>query len=225
MIQGPFISLNEVVANSATLTQDTNPKHRNLLRQWTYIGERQLGFSGLHEKAEQVTTDNLTVQKPTDYAIGIDLAIFDTNNVEYAYNFKGFGKRIHNESSFVFSSVGGISSKVSEIGISEDPYFFYLDSTGDAITHVNIKYYSYPIDDDGDMMIPEHHLFALMNFNYWMWERRNKQNQSLIASAKADWIMEMKKAKAKNKIPSMLEGRDIVRMHNSMIDKVFSYKF
>ena len=225
MTQSPFVTVNEVVANSATLIRDTDPKHRNILRQWTYLGERQLGFSGLHEKAEQIEVDNLTVKKPNDYAIGNDMAIFDENDNEYRMHFHGSGKRIHSETSTISGSVGGLSYDVSDIGISEDPYYFYLDSNGENITYINIRYYSYPIDEDGDMLIPEHHLFALMNFNFWMWEKRRNENQSSINLAKGDWLMEQSKAKAKNKIPSMLEGKDIVRMHSSMINKIFYNKF
>ena len=228
MTDSPFITMNEVVANSATLIEDTDPKNRNLFRQWTYLGERQLGFSGLHIKPVQIEVDNLTIKKPNDYASGIDLALFDVSDNEYKYHFQGNRKRIHNEWTIANSSTSsslGFARTDTEIGVSEDPYYFYLDSTGESITYANINYYSYPIDDDGDMMIPEHHMFALMNFNYWMWERRKKENQSSIAQAKADWLMEQTKAKAKNKVPSMLEGKDIARMHNSMIDKIFYNKF
>jgi hypothetical protein len=220
-----FVSLNEVVANSALLIKDTDPRHRNILRQWTYLGERQLGFSGLHDKAEQVEVDNLTIKKPSDYAVGNDLALFDANDNEYKIHFHGSKKRIHNEVTILSGTVGGFSYDHSEIGVSEDPYYFYLDSNGESVTYANIRYYSYPIDEDGDMLIPEHHLFALINFNFWMWEKRRNENQSSISMAKNDWLMEQSKAKAKNKVPSMLEGKDIVRMHSSMIDKIFYNKF
>lgn len=226
MTDSPFVTLEEVVANSATLILDTDPKHRNILRQWTYIGERQLGFSGLHLKPAQVQVDNLTIKKPSDYAVGVDLALFDANDNEYRYHFQGNRKRIHNEWALTSNATSlGFHQDRAEIGVSEDPYFFYLDSTGESVTYANLNYYSYPVDEDGDMLIPEHHMFALMNFNYWMWERRKKDNQSSIAQAKQDWLMEQIKAKTKNKVPSMLEGKDIARFHNSMINKIFYDKF
>jgi hypothetical protein len=212
----PFVTLDQVVANSATLIKDTDPRNRNLLRQWSYLAERQLGFSGLHIQAKSIDVDNLYIKKPNDYAIGIDLAIFDSLDNEYKYHFRGFGKRIHNE---------WTPSSDYEIGISEDPHYFYLDSTGSSIVKANLEYYSYPLDEHGDILIPEHHMFAIMQFNYWLWEKRKGENQSAIDQAKADWREEKVQAKSKNKVPSMLEGKDLVRFHNSMIDKIFYNKF
>lgn len=222
----PFVTMDQVVANSATLIQDTDPKNRNIFKQWTYLAERQLGFSGEHVAAKKIYIDNLTIKKPLEYAVGIDLAIFDASDQEYKYHFRGWNKRIHNESSLVYAGTNSsLSASVYEIGISEDPFYFYLDSTGSNISYANLKYYSYPIDERGDMLIPEHHLYAIMQFNYWMWQKRKGDNQAAIGMAKDDWKSARVEAKANNKIPSMLEGRDIARMHNSMIDKIMNYKY
>jgi hypothetical protein len=221
----PFVTMDEVVANSATLIKETGTKHRNLLRQWTYLGERQLGWSGDHKDAKQIDVVNLAIQKPSNYAVGIDLALFDANGVEYAYHYRGKGKRIHSEYLLSGAALGSGIINTSEIGISSDPYYFYLDSIGENVTYANLIYFGYPVDEDGDLLIPEHHLFPLMHFNRWMWMMRENYPENSINQAERVWLRESVKAKSKNKIPDMLEGRDIARVHNSMIDKVFYTKF
>jgi len=213
-----FITIDEVVANSATLIpeQHIDPRLRNLMRQWTYLGERQLGFSGLHEKVSNwINVVELTIQKPKDLAVPIDLSLFDDSDAEYRYRYMGRNGRIHSGVAYPF--IGD-----RNIGLTEDPYNFYLDSSGEGVTKALIKYYSYPLDESGNMLIPEHHLLALMMFNYWMYTKRYAEDDG---RSKSDWIMEMTKAKAKNKMPSGLETKDIVMHHSSMIDRLFLNNF
>ncbi len=227
----PFINLDEAVANAATILPDgkVDPRMRNLFRQWVYLGERQLGFSGLHEKVKaDIPAENLSITKPVDYAIGIDMALFDSNGSEYLWHYQAYSERIHVASTFLLNPAGVASSSVrykTKVGVGETPYAFKLDTYGEDITTANLRYYSYPVDDSGDLLIPEHHLFALMFFIRWMFYTREGKDKSMIAESRQQWEIEKVKAKTKNKMPSMIEGRNLARHHNSLINKTFYEKY
>lgn len=218
----PFITADEVVANASLIVKETSPKVRNIFKQWVYLGERQLGYHGLHEKVkEDIEVSDLFIKKPKDYAVGIDMALYDDEGKEILWHYQGHSPRIHEQN----SSPAKIYPVRVAVGVSEGPYGFDMDSRGENIKTASIRYYSYPLSAEGEMLIPEHHINALMMYLKYMWALRENRSGSEIAQLEGLWTKEQRKAKTKNKMPSMLEARDIVRHHMTMINKIFYEKF
>lgn len=229
-LSDPFVTVDEVVANASTILPENkvSPRLRNLMRQWVYLGEKQLGFSGVHEKAiGDLPVTNLTISKPSDYALGIDMALFDSSGNEYLWHYRGNSERIHLAGSFIYNPSGlqtSYNSSKNKVGVAETPYAFKLDSYGENIATANLRYYSYPIDDNQEMLIPEHHMFALMMFISFMFWTKEGEKGSMDRFSDL-WDRHKKIAKTANKMPSELEGRDLARHHNSLIDKIFYERY
>ena len=66
---------------------------------------------------------------------------------------------------------------------NEFRYTFVLDTYGENVTLANLRYFSYPIDSNGDMLIPEHHMFPLMMFCKYMFEFKEAKNATQIQIA------------------------------------------
>jgi hypothetical protein len=204
----PFLNIDEIVAHAESIIEDADEAARVVFRQWAWLGERQLGFGGFSEEVSSIVVDDLSIRKPSDLASVIDIALYDSSDLEYQFKYRDGKKRIHTG-----------DSGQRKIDVSEDAYYFHLGSNGSLITYAKLRYYAYPIDEDNNPMFPEHHLLALMLFIRWMWEMRKNKNQSAIAEARAVWIMEAQKTKAANKMPHQLKGAEIAKQWMSMIDK------
>jgi hypothetical protein len=149
-------------------------------------------------------------------AKGIDLALYDGSGNEYQYKYQFGKKRIH---------INTTTGEQSKIDVSEDAYYYHLGTNASNIAYAKLRYYAYPIDDENNPMFPNHHMLALMMFIKWMWELRKNDNQSAIGMAEGNWIKQSTKAKAANKMPDMLKGKEIATTWMSMIDKARHYDF
>jgi hypothetical protein len=212
----PFMNIDEVVAHAESVIEDTDDRARVLFRQWAWLGEKQLGFGAANEETKDIVAEDLSVRKPSNMASAIDIALYDSAGAEYQYKYQFGNHRIH---------VNNSTSAQAKIDLSEDSYYYHLGTNASGITYAKLRYYAYPIDDENNPMFPNHHILALMMFIRWMWEVRKNNNQSAIGMAKSDWIGESTKAKAANKMPDMLKGKEIATTWMSMIDKARHYDF
>lgn len=206
-----FLTIDEVVANASTLIKNIEPKTRLLMKSWAYLGERRIGFSGLQINVEEVPVEDLIIRKPEYCAQPIDIALYDEQNNEYKYEFKGQGKPIHS----------GNRYKWGKIDVHETPFDFRLGSNGSMISRAKIKFYAYPVDDNGDLMFPEHHLEALMFYIKWMYDMREGDIQS-ARDSNMNFEISASKARSRNKSDRLL-SKEVSKKWMSMIDKMSYY--
>lgn len=209
-----YFTIEEVVANVSTIIPEAKKKDRNIFRQWAYLAERQLGFGGDTEvktSPKLAVTDGIIV-KPSDFISAVDLALLDDNNRDFRYIYKGKGKRIHPEQNRI------TDSERDYIKVSEDSNCFYLSSNASNITCARLKYYGLPLDEDGELKVPEHHLQAIMMYIKYMWATANESRNYNVDPHYQRWLIESSRAKSKNKMPSMLEGQQIASEWMSLID-------
>jgi hypothetical protein len=212
----PFLNINEVVAAAESFIDDTDDRARVLYRTWAWLGEQQLGFGAVNVETKDIVAEDLSIRKPSNMAKAIDVALYDAGGTEYQYKYQ-FGKgRIHSNTT---------TATQNKIDLSEDAYYYHLGTNASGITYATLRYYAYPIDDENNPMFPNHHMLALMMFIRWMWELRKNDNQSAIDRAEANWVKQSTKAKAANKMPDMLQGKEIATTWMSMIDKARHYDF
>jgi len=204
-----FLNIAEVVANSISILPNPTDAEKIIFRQWIYIAQRDMGFPAMDVRQADITPHDLSVRKPDDFSSAIDVALFLTDGSEVASSYQGAGKKIHKE----------FRSGAVTVQISETPTYFHLESTGASVTCFTLKYYGLPIDDDGMPKIPERCNLAIMMFVKWMWSVRNNESIGIREQNRRDWISEAAKQRSKNKMPSMLQGEQIVKSWMSMIDK------
>lgn len=218
-----FLTLDEVAANARTICPDARTEDSNLFKQWIYWGERQIGLSGLDEDIEEIEFTGTDIRKPEYYASGIDIAAYDSANGQIPLRYKGSSARIHSDPSrSVFDFVSSdLTDRIRAIEVVENPfYFMFEDRAVGLISRVLLRYYRLPFDNEGNIRIPETHIIALMQFCRWNWAMRNGDDKGMEDRAMSNWLREAARARSRNKMPSMLAGKEIARTYMSMIDKV-----
>lgn len=190
-----LITIDEAVANAKTIIPEANGIEEIFMRQWMYLGIRQIGVTLTHIKTVEITPENLSVRKPEDYVRGEDIGLYN-GTTEYAALYEGFGQRVHKDKRGI--------NVARPVQLSEDNNFFYLSSNATAIDKVVLRYYALPVDSDtNDLMIDEESLVALMMFIKYMVALRN--NLPTVNLLNKEWRYQAARVRAKNALPDQLQ--------------------
>ena len=107
----------------------------------------------------------------------------------------------------------------------EDENCIHLDSNGDDIETVWVRYWSYPVDDEGHPKIPEHYTDAIMNYVLWRQSQVKGDPLNRIQQFKHDWVVEKTKQKGLDAMPNVPEARELVDNWMSLIPRMSDVKF
>jgi hypothetical protein len=209
-----FISVEDVIANVATIVPEADDHLRNIWKQWVYLGMKQLGPALDDIRVCDIFPEDNSFKKPDDLLVIDDIALYNQNGDEYQYTYRGPGKRIHTATEPVNSM---------PIDVSEDDYYIHLGTSGDVVSKATIRYFGQPLDEDGLMRIPERYLNALMFYCAFMTEVRNKGSK--LGEFESLWKTERRIQRNLNRTPHPLQAKAIAKKFNSMINKVFYERF
>ena len=218
---GKYISIDALIAEASSTIKNFTEQESQLARQWAYTALRSIGLSKLDIKvSDQLTLTDWSVTKPVDLASTIDIALFDSAGQEIVTKYKGFANH----------EIEGSEARIHQdarmwrgaIQISEDDTYFNVEEFADdspTEAYIVVKYYGYPVDLDGYPKIPETHTVAIMMYIRWMWSMRERTNLGEQQIAREVWLRERAAAYGRMKTPSQIEGLEIARGINSMIQK------
>ena len=208
-----FVNSNEVIATAMSVLEGADTIDRAFLKQWVYLGLQEIGpNTAWYDEATLYPVEHV-LRKPSDMHSPIDLALFDSGNHEIKYTLRGKGNRIHEEdSSTIYYN--------SSVDLSEDAYYFHIgtQSASNLVSHAILKYWKFPVDEAGDLLVPETDSLPLVLFIRYMWAMRKDDKQG-INQAYPMWRQALREARSAHKIPSILEGAEIARTWSSMIQK------
>jgi hypothetical protein len=209
-----YVTIEEVVANALTIIPDATDNERVYMRQWAYLGKRRIGPTKADIKQKTIGIDNNRIRKPDNFIAGLDLALLDAAGNERTYQFEGRGKATHD------ADTGRRTPWIDTHYVTEDNNFYYLDSTAELnVTVGRLEYLAMPVDDAGDLVVPEDELEAIMAFIHYMWAKRNMETGAL-SLLRHDSEYLMARARSKAALPDMLEAKEgIFRKWNSMLSK------
>lgn len=215
------MTLEEVVANASTIIKDANNADRNVFKQWAYLAERDIGYSKAKEKVDQfIKVVDLLILKPSDYIDAIDISLFTKDGTEVPARYRPGVSRIHLD-------VERTSKFANQntIDVSEDRYYFILGSEGSDIYSVKLRYWGLPLDEAGMPLIPEDHVYAITAFIDYMWSMRMNKSRLVVADKRQEWKIQMRRTASRDATPSMLEGKEIAKTFNSMIQRLKTERF
>lgn len=209
-----YIPLNEVTAEAMSILKSADSTDRLLARQWAYRALQKIGpFRGAVTNCK-IDAKALSIKKPDDFQHpAIDLALYDHKGHEIPFIFKGRGKRVHDKDN---------SLRPNMVHVSEDEYFFHLSSDADLVSYAKLRYFSIPKDSEGQLLIPEDYVLAIVFFIRYMYSMRQNDNQSEIEANQVRWFRERREARGRAKMPSMLEAEHIAKSWMSVIN-TFNY--
>lgn len=217
-----LMTLDEIVANASTIIRDSDNSSRNIFKQWAYLAERDIGYSKAKEKVTTtpLVVTNLLITKPDDYIEAIDISLFRTDGTEVPARYRPGTARIHID----VERIGKFANQ-NMVDVSEDRNFFILGSEGDDIAEAIIRYYGLPLDSNGLPLFPDDHVYAVTAFIDYMWSMRMDKSRLVVADKRQEWKIQMRRASSKDLTPSMLEGKEIAKTFNSMIQRLKTERF
>lgn len=208
-----YLSIDEVTAACSSIIKGITKEERYLVQFWAWDAERQIGCNKVEMQTCELLVDELQVTKPSDHLYTLDLALIDTQGNDVNYNYRGYKKRIH--------PITRLNNpKFIDVYESED--CIHLDSTGDKIKQINLRYWAYPVDAEGNPKIPDMHLPAIMAYVRFMYNMREDKSYS---QDEFRWKVQATKARGKNVMPDVALGREIVDNWMTLIPKGTHTKF
>lgn len=220
-----LIPLDEITAEAKSILKDATDHDRLLFRQWAVTALKQLGPTKDNVEIATLYPIDYSMKKPDDCSSAIDIALFTSGDLEIKAKYKSGAQRIHTRTDRNLRDGLYSYSEGFPVEISEDDYYFNLSTNSNNVAYAILRYYKLPIGDDGLPMIPEVYREAIIQFIRWRWQIRQNENQSAIAQARQDWLIERGTAKGNAKMPSMLEAKTIMNDWVSMIGKNFKDNF
>lgn len=214
-----FLGVKEVVADAMSVIPGGSTAGEQLLaRQWAYIGLRDLGPSKDFIEVCPLTVTNLSIRKPDDLISTIDISLYDSAGNAIAHNYRPGSRKIKKSK----PTTGPVISQIDGQGVelSEDDYYFHLDSTELARSAATalIRYYKFPVDDDGLPMIPEKARLAIIMFIRYMYTLRKGGTRFEVSSALSTWEVQRNRARSRMRMPSQMEYDAIAKSWMSMIN-------
>lgn len=215
-----FTTADEVIATAMSVMENADTIDRAFLKQWVYLGLEQIGPNTSWYGEATLYPVEFSFRKPEDMHSPIDIALYDASGTELKYTFKGKGSRIHRSDNDSVNNGNYAPEFGSTVDLSEDAYYFNISSNGtaDQVSYAILKYWKFPVDDNGDLLVPVNDTMPLIIFLRYMFYMRKDDKQG-IGLTYPMWLQARREAKASHNTPSILEGSEIARTWNSMIQK------
>lgn len=201
-----YSTIDEITAEAMSIIPNATTTDRLVARQWAYRALTKIGPFKQSVTNDKIDVCDLSIEKPCDYQEAIDLVLYDTNDKEVNYVYRGRGKGVHSK-----------QENENLIHLSEDAYHWHLSSDAEHVKYCLVRYWNLPIDKDGSLLIPEDYTLAIIYFIRFMHSLKRNENQSEIQQNRDMWLRERREARGKNKMPSMLEGEQIMKSWMSML--------
>lgn len=213
-----LVPIDQVVSTAMSVLEGADTIDRAYMKEWVYLGLLEIGPNMSWYDQAILYPNEFTLKKPDNFHSAIDLALYDSSNHELRYVYRGLGSRIHASDNQLTNSGVYAPTQGAPVDLGEDEYYFHLGSNSGSVAFATLKYWAFPFDENGDLLIPESDIMALVLFIRYMWYMRknDKQGMSIMHNL---WIPARNEARAAHKIPSMLVGGEIARSWNSMIRK------
>lgn len=222
--EAAFVSADEVIAIANSINEDSDHIDRAYYIEWIWLGIKELGPTMFWYNEATVYPVEFTLQKPKDLYSTIDIGLFDSSGNEISYAFRGKGTRAHASDNTYINNGMYEPAFGAPVDLSEDAYYFHLGSNSDAVSYARIKYWKYPLNEAGDILIPESYVFPLALFCKYCYYMR-KDDKTGMGMMHNRWIAARNETQAANNTPSVVEGTEIARSWNSMIKKIRFKKF
>jgi hypothetical protein len=218
-----LVTVDEVVAEAASIIKGASDQERHLMRQWAYSGNAEIGVSKLNMKVSApLLLDDFSAAKPVDHVRTIDLALYDSAGSEIIIQWKGFGANMGYDTG-IARTHKDVRVGTVMISVTEDLDFFHTEEFGGDYVdgaYIITKYYGTPVDVNGLPLIASSSKFAVMMYIRYMWQLRNNDSITALRDGEKRWRIARAAAESKLKTPDVIEGKEIAKKANSMIQKV-----
>jgi len=217
-----YFSIDEVVAEAMTVTSNVTDADRLIARQWVASALSQMGMSEDEIVVCELTPKNLLVRKPDNCRKVYELACYDSSGNLIPHTFRAGNKRIYPNTetrTVTTNSEGTQIITYTTVDVSEDRFNIILGTNATSVAKVKLRYYAYPVDNDGMPQIREDEKQACVYYIRFCKAMKDDDNQSKIQLAESMWLRACDIARAAKKSSSLNndKAKTIAKIMNSMI--------
>lgn len=219
-----YNSLSETIKLvKSTLGQMTEAEEA-LLPQWCWECMPFLGIADDEVEVCVLKPKNLMAPKPENFRILIDLSLHSedvTKSEPTAYNtlphvFRAGKKRVNQLIEYP-KELDANGAVADLIDVSEDRKHIILGSNGTGVQSIVVRYFSYPLDEQGQPMIRQDDKMAIVAFCQFMWAMRQGTNQSAITNFYNMWRQQADHAVGRSKTIHHEQAKTLMRRWVSLI--------
>lgn len=220
-----FATLDEVTAGAVLVCPGANDHDRVKFRYWVYEALKHIGPTGHWVKNCKLTPKNRSFKKPDDLASTVSVALYDSSNSElqFEYFHEGAG-RVHADRQYTHQ-IGSQQTTYFRPTLSEDAYYFHLDSNSNDVAYMMLRYYAMPIDANKQLLVPEDSMLACQMFCRFMWSLAKGDNQSEIELSRDTWFRERDRVYGNNKMPSVFQAHQFAKKYLSLLNQYKPERF
>ena len=213
-----FLSVEEVVSAASTIVGAyPSREERMIYSMWVWIAEKQIESFKLNTKSDELVVIGLVANKPEDHVRTQEFSLIDSQGSDIRYRYRGYNKsRVHPRTEV---------NNPNLIDVYEDDTCFHLGSEGSDIECIHLRYSAIPMDSEGNLLIPDNHLYPIMMFIKYMDLLRKGSSSSALEDAKYEWKVQASKARGRDNMPSMPEFREILTRWQTLIPKGLNEKY
>jgi hypothetical protein len=210
-----YLTLDEVVAEALSVVKDKS-QHEVFAPQWAWTALMQTGSCDEDFEVAAIKVKNYIAKKPVNCKKLDDIALYDSAGNQINYIFRTGKKRIFPDSNIIARSTNDDGEEevvYGAVDVSEDRYNIHIGTNGSNVDTVCIRYYSLPLDAQGQPLIREDEKLSVLNYIWYMIARREDDNQSKVEANRQNWMHESDRARAAKKSSGMnsAKHKDISR--------------
>lgn len=206
-----YVTLDHVTAFAGTLIKETDGINRNIWKDWIYTGAMlELGISDDEMDVAELTPKELLAPLPDNCRSIVELACYDSAGQILPHKFRTGVRRIFTDKRVLDTATAGGSTSINSnipVDVSNDDTNIVLGTNGVSVATILIRYFKYPIDENGNPLIREEDVMACAYFVKFMQAMRDNSNRSEIEQYKQMWYLAADRAKAKKKAASMTQEK------------------
>lgn len=213
-----YVTLDFITALAQTVIKDVDDRDRNIWKQWVVTGAMlELGIGDEEIKVAELFPNNFTATLPDDCRYIIEFSLFDSTGDQLKHLYRTGKNRIFNDTRVSATATTGDSEQnCVPVDVSSDRTNIHLGTNGEDVARILLRYFAYPLSEDGLPMIREEDAMACVYFIRYMQGLRQDDNRSKIQQDQQAWFMEADRCKARKKMSSMSPDKARSVMAQSM---------
>lgn len=205
-----YVNLDSVVSEAISVIglSGDDELAKNFCRQWVWRTASTFPVTDDMIEVCSVDMKNLIIKKPANAKRVLEIALYDAADNYIPHQYHPGKKRIYPDvesySHSVVTNEGTADEETTTyyfpVDLSEDDKAFYVGTNGEnTVSYAKIRFFTYPLGQDGLPLIREEDVLTCVYFCRFMWSLRKNENQSEIRQNELMYKQESDIARARRK--------------------------
>ena len=216
--------MDELIAEAYARLDLEDSRDELIFRNWIYRALKWIGPSSPQIKPVCLEICDLSIKKPHDYWSAIDMNLLDSQGRIYYFQYTNNGFMRSEEGKNANGQFLGTDASLTgarTILVGEDYHCFNISDTGSEapLAKAELKYYAMPKDKNGDPLIAEDSVEAVLAYVEWQYLKRGRNRtrgtrkfpHSEVETARMTWMNYKGMVQGNRKLPHPLAAEPMLR--------------